>query len=307
MIKLLIFLVFCSEIAFGRDLTPMPEKHRKLFDFIEVTKLPGPPLLTSDIEKLRVTLSLEILSKINNGTSAEVQCIVNNLTDGKPTSRHLEEISEMLERYEYNESGYIPCKADLEILTTKDLKNITAKLWKNKLLRNEFPSGYCRGRAFLTSKILDDMGLKSKNFKIKRGNTILATYKTKDGFKLETYLEHFANVVVVRESGIDVEYVIDPMFTEGPVRLDEYMKSVTFPGIPLEYEIKHQSYADKLSPPLTDEVCRYNVKLLKDYENSIQESLANPPPSKGLSEVFKTPQEAKESYIKTTLEFNSTM
>lgn len=304
MLKLLILLILCSAIAFGQDFGAIPEKHRKLFEFIEVPKLPGSPLLTSDIEKLRVALSIEVLREINNGTSAKVQCIVNNLTNGKTRSRHLEEISEMLERYEYHESGYIPCKAEHEFLTSKDLKNITDKLWGNEILRNEFPSGYCRGRAFLTSKILDDIGFKSKMLTIKRGKTILTTYKTKDGFKLKAYLEHFANIVVVRENGIDVKYVIDPMFTEGPMKLDEYMKSVTFPREPLEYEIKHQSYADKLSPPLSDEVCKYNVKLLKDYEDSIKESLVDPITALESRKVFKTSKEAKDVYIKGIIKFN---
>ena len=287
-----------------QNLNAIPEKHRKLFEFIDIPVLPGPPILTTDIEKLQIALSIEVLGKINQSTSVEVQCIVNNLTDGKTTSRHLEQISEMLERYEYHDSGYISCKADHEFLTNKDLKNIKDKLWENELLRNEIPSEYCRGRSFLTSKILDDMGFKSKILSIKRGKTILATYKTKDGFKLDAYLEHFANIVVVRENGKDVEYVIDPMFTEGPVQLDEYIKSATFPGEKLEYDFRHQSYADKLVPPLSDEICKYNVKLLKDYENSIQESLVTPPPT-FLKKAFKSPEEAKKSYIKTIREYNS--
>jgi hypothetical protein len=303
MIKLLISLTFCSVITFGQEASRIPEKHRKLFEFIEFPKYPGIPLLTSDIEKLKVALTLNILSEINNGTSAKIQCVLNNLTDGKTTPQHLEVISEMLDRYEYHESGYTPCRAKHEVLTKKDLKNITEKLWKNLLLRNEFPSAYCRGRAFITSKILDDMGLKSKNLIIKKGQTILATYKTKDGFKLASYLEHFANIITVRENGVDVEYVIDPMFAEEPIKLDEYIKSATFPGVPLEYEIKHQSYTDKLSPPLSDEVCRYNVKLLKEYENSLQESVVNPAPE-ALRKAFKTSQEAKDDYIKTIIQFN---
>lgn len=305
MIKLTIILTFFISIVFGKDLGQIPEKHKKLFEFIKVPKIQGIPLLTSDVENFKVALSLEILNEINNGTSIQVQCIVNNLTDGKTTVQHLEEISEMLERYEYHESGYSPCKAEIETLTKNDLKDITEKLWKNTLLHNEFPSGYCRGRAFLASKILDDMGFKSKILTIKRGQPILATYKTKDGFKLATYLEHFANVVVVRENGKDVEYVIDPMFAEEPMPLNKYLKSATIsPGNPLEYDIKHQSYADKLSPPLSDEVCRYNVKLLKDYEESIKDSLVNPI-QQAPSQVFKTSQEAKDDYIKKIMEFNS--
>jgi hypothetical protein len=302
--KVLIFLAFYNTIAFGEDWPNWPSKHKKLFESIKLPDLPGIRPYESDVEKLRIALSLEVLSKINRSTAPEVQCIVNNLTEGNTSVYHLDIISEMLERYDYHDSGYLPCKATREVLTNEELKNISEKIWKNKLLRNEIPSAYCRGRAFLTSKILDDMGMKSKML-IMKGD-IIATYKTHAGFKVDAYNEHYVNVVNVEESGVNTEYVIDPMFTDGPIELSKYLKLTSFPGMPLQHETKHQTYADKLSPPLNDEICRYNVKLLKDYEDAIKESLDRPSQeSKG--RTFESSQEAKEAYVQEILKFNASM
>lgn len=289
--------------CFAQDKLTAESKHKNLFKFIEVPKIRGMPLQSTDIEKLRISLSLEILESLNSGSAQEAQCILGRVVDGQINSQHLEIASEMLSRYEYHETGYLPCKATKKKTSMQELNTISENLWKNRLFRNENPSGYCRGRAFLISKILDDSGIKSKMITMK-GN-ILATYKKKSGFQVAPYLEHYANIVEVEENGKIVEFVIDPMFTEKPITLEEYIELVKFPSMPISYEIKHQTYTDKLTPPLKDETCQYNVKLLKDYEDAIKASIDGPSDNIGSEKTYKTATQAKKDYIKETLEFNS--
>ncbi len=157
----------------------------------------------------------------------------------------------------------------------------------------------------LTSKILDERGFSSKMLIVK-GN-IFATYKTAAGFKGVSYLEHFANIVEVKENGKTTNYVIDPMFTEKPIPLTDYLALLSIPGSFNHYEIKHQSYADKLTPPLTDEACQYNIKLLEDYEAALKDSLKNALPPQTSDKIYESRAEAKEAYLKTTAEFIKVM
>ncbi len=286
-------------MAYGQGLNSLPAEHKQLFNFIKLPSTIGAPILTEDAEKLKIKLSLEVLNRINSTNPQDMACVIEDLELGHDiTTYHLNIISEMLNRYEYHESGYIPCKAVKSNLSTAELDQIKDNLWKNPLLVNEYPSGYCRGRAFLISKNLDDLGFKSKMITMR--GTVFATYKVKGGYKAQSYLEHFANVVEVQ----DKQYVLDPMFTDGPVLLDEYIKLVTLPPHDSpRYTFHHQSYADKLTPPLMNESCQYNIKLLKDYQQTIEESLKTPSQHFGDARIFKSHAIAKEAYSKSILNF----
>lgn len=296
-----LFLLLNSFLVMAQ-VNSLPAKHKQLFEFIKLPESIGIPLLTTEVEKFKMSLSLDVLNKINNTNPHDMQCLVDDLTDGKTSAYHLAIVSEMLNRYEYHESGYIPCKASRKSFSSDDLKKIKPLLWGNPILKNEFPSAYCRGRAYLTSKILDDLGFKSKMLTM-RGN-IFGTYKVKDSYKSALYLEHFVNVIEVVENNKTSEYVLDPMFTDGPLPLKDYLKLVTLPiSESPRYEIKHQSYADKLAPPLQDESCQYNLKLLEDYESAIVEGLKEPTIYQGGVETYESPAKAKEAQVKTLLEF----
>jgi len=211
----------------------------------------------------------------------------------------------MLDRLEYHESGYIPCKASRETIPLVDLENSTRDLWKSNLLRNEFPSGYCRGRAFLISKMLDDRGIKSQILTL--SGYLVGAYAAKGGYRVESYLEHFVNIIEVDQDGSLSKFVIDPMFTDRPVPLAEYLRFISPPQLqmPMQHKIMHQSYADKLDPPFTDKKCQYNIKLLKDYESEIAQSLVSPPPSSGPKTVFNSREKAIDSTVRALLEFNA--
>ncbi len=303
--KLSYLVIFLSYSFFTHgqiDPNSFSTKHKKLFEFIKLPKYPGMPLLTTEAEKFKLSLSLEILNRINTTDPREMNCLISDLTDRPITSYHLEIISEMLDRYDYHESGYVPCKASSKILSVDDLKEIESAIWENPLLKNEFPSAYCRGRAYLTSKILDDLGYKSKMLNMK-GN-IFGAYKVKAGYKVATYLEHFVNIVEVKKNDKITEYVLDPMFTDGPLPLQEYIKLTSIPVYETpSYNIKHQTYADKLAPPLQDESCKYNLKLLEDYQSALKESLNNPSPLQGGNQVYNSVIEAKDAQVKALQSF----
>lgn len=304
--KILIISIFLSSsfLASGQgNFNALPAKHKQLFEFIPLHEVPLGKLITSDAEKLKLSLSLEILNTINKTSPQDMYCLLKDLTGESISVQHLDIISEMLNRYEYHESGYVPCQASNQNLSTTDLKKISTHLWQNQILKNEAPSGYCRGRAYLTSKILDDLGFKSKMLTM-RGN-IFGAYKTKSGYKSASYYEHFVNIVEVKENDTIIDYVIDPMFTDGPLPLKDYLELVSLPIFESPaYKIKHQTYADKLAPPTKDESCQYNVKLLEDYKSTIEESLKNPSPHQGHGDkTYKSPLEAKDAYVKTQLDF----
>ena len=305
MLKIFIIIIFFTSIsASGGDFPNWSPEHKKLFELIKIPPFPGMPLTTENIEKLRMSLSVELLSRLNKSTSFEVKCLMENVVGDEITIRHLNEISEMLERLTYYESGFIPCKATREILNSKDLEEISKTLWQSKLLKNEYPSGNCRGRAFLTSKLLDDYGIKSKAISMR--GYIYGAYEVKNGYKVASYYEHFANIVEVNQNGVIEKFVIDPMFTSKPMLLDAYLKLVSPAALesPIKYEIKHQTYADKLDPPLKDETCQYNVNLLKDYEAALKDSINNPSDFQGSNTVYKSRSEAIDKSVQAILGFN---
>ena len=299
----LVSIIFSISVL-GQNQSDWSAKQRQLFEFIELPQYPGMPLLTSEIEKFQVALSLEVLNRMNSATAQDMKCMLVDLVPDKNISvYHLDIISEMLNRYEYHESGYTPCEATKDVLNSKELSKIKSALWSDSILKNEYPSGHCRGRAFLTSKKLDDLGFKSKILTLK-GN-IFATYKTGTGFRSASYLDHVVNVVKVKENNQTTEYVLDPMFTEEPIPLEQYLEMTSLPiyGVN-KHEFKHQSYADKLAPPLQDEVCQYNINLLNDYETTIRESLKKPISlNQGPSKIYVNHEEAKKDQNQIILNF----
>lgn len=300
MFRLILLINYFSILmAHGQGFNSLPEKHKQLFHFIKLPPTMGVPMLTVKSEELKLKLSFEVLKRINTTNPEDMTCVLEDLKLGSDiTKYHLDIISEMLNRYEYHESGYIPCKATKSNLSGADLDQIKNTLWKNPLFVNEYPSGYCRGRSLLISKELDNLGFKSKMIEIR--GTIFATYKIKQGYKSQPYLEHFANVVEVQGK----QYVLDPMFTDGPVPLDEYIKHVTVrPYEPPRYVLHHQSYADKMTPPLMDETCQYNVNLLKDYRDTVEESIKSPVQHYGDATIYKSHEKAKEAYTEAVIKF----
>lgn len=303
--KIFIPIIFFASIsASGGDFPNWSPEHKKLFELVKIPQFPGMPLTTENIKKLRMSLSVEVLSQLNKSTSFEAKCLLENVAGEEITIRHLNEISEMLERLAYYESGFIPCKSTKEILNSEELEEITKMLWQSKLLKNEYPSGNCRGRAFLTSKLLDDYGVKSKTISL-NGN-IYGSYEVKNGFKIASYYEHFANIVEVNQNGKIEKFVIDPMFTSKPILLDDYLTLISPAALnsPIKFEIKHQTYADKLDPPLKDETCQYNVNLLKDYEEALKDSIDNPSGFQGPNTVYKSRIEAIDKSVQQLLDFN---
>lgn len=279
----------------------MSSKYESLFKFVKLSEDTYFPMLTEDKDAFKLQLSFEVLEKINKTEAEDMQCtLLEIIPSGEIKADHLAMIAEMLDRYDYHQSGYTPCQANRTSIDKHELIQLTSKLWSNKSLKNENPEGYCRGRAYLTSKLLDEMGIQSNILEIK--GHIFASYKVDGAHVGMSYLEHFVNIINVKEGNTTKQYVIDPMFTDGPIQMEKYRKKMSIDLYPeTKYKIHHQSYCDKLAPPLRDNKCQYNKKLLKDYQKAIDETKNK---KAKYFKKYKSHQAAKKDHKKALIKFN---
>ncbi len=159
-----------------------------------------------------------------------------------PSILEVESIDDLygpLERALVKNSSVIPCNPkSQETVSMEKLDMIFNKLKSNPGFNNDHPSGHCFSRTYLISKELDDMGVKSKQLHI--NGWILGAYQKNNYFAPESYDVHKVNIVKVESLNGPKEYVIDPMFLDHPIELEEYKKSISLDGYPNSYSIRDQ-------------------------------------------------------------------
>ncbi len=151
------------------------------------------------------------------------------------------EIMAVLNGLDFQENT-LPCMASKSYLTMKDWKKIKKNIWSDKKFRNSNPNGECNARATLLSVKLDQLGYKSEKILLK-GNKIAASFKTKNGYVVYPYTTHTANVIsLMNDKGTISRYVLDPMFTDDLVSIEDYLKGFSCPDQPpLEFIIFEQT------------------------------------------------------------------
>ena len=207
-----------------------------------------------------------------------------------------------------NESKNIElCKARKEYIEDEDWDKIKSILWNDRRFRNESPDGICHERATLLSYELDRMGYKSE--KIYIGGSILTSIKRDKGYQSYRYGNHIANIVTIREKdGTLKKYVLDPMFSDGLMEIEEYIKSLAlpdakFPDSPfvlqknLTYRIVPGHTEPNPALPLNLQqysnlaYCGFSKKILENYRKTISSVKQSSSP------WFASAQESELAYL----------
>ena len=139
-------------------------------------------------------------------------------------------VYEALEKFDKKAKG-IACRAKEAAIPKAKWAEIKQKIWSDKRFRNINPNAECNARATLLSYELDRMGFKSEKIILSGG--VHAPLKRPDGYSVYEYPAHTANVVTIKDAGSEKKFVLDPMFTEDLVPVEEYTKMLACPGGPI--------------------------------------------------------------------------
>lgn len=198
-----------------------------------------------------------------------------------PTSIAVENVHDfftLLNRSLVKYSDTIPCnQSSKDIISLDELNKMFNKIKKKKIYNNDHPNGACFSRTYLISKELDDAGFKSKQLQI--SGWILGAYQKGKYYGAEGYPVHKANLVKVNTSEGIKEYVIDPMYMNGPIPLDEYKNQVSIDSVKNEYRVLDQDdnewlYSEsggKRKNLAKQESCSYNAFLLEREKAIVKE------------------------------------
>lgn len=198
-----------------------------------------------------------------------------------PTSIAVDTVSDFfssLNRSLVKYAEQIPCKESTkDVMTLDELEKVFSKLKKKNIYNNDHPNGACFSRTYLISKELDDAGFKSKQLQI--AGWILGSYQKGKYYGVEGYPVHKANLVKVNTPGGVKEYVIDPMYLDRPISLDEYKKQISIKSVKNEYRVLDQDDNELLYTEsggvrknlAKQESCSYNAHLLERERQIVKE------------------------------------
>lgn len=173
-----------------------------------------------------------------------------------------------LQRTVIRTSSRVECNSNLsEAISIESLNAIYEELKNDRMLRNSSPGGLCFDRTYLISKKLNDLGIASEQ--LIASGWIIGAFEFEGHYGVEGYDRHNANIVYVENDGNTEPYVIDPMFFDAPIPLEEYKSRISVEEIENHYQIVPQSYRMRDER----ESCSYNEALLTISENKIHDLL----------------------------------
>ncbi|WP_413288218.1 protein-glutamine glutaminase family protein [Bdellovibrio sp. HCB337] len=177
------------------------------------------------------------------------------------------QIAEILKTVD-SKMGEIPCKAKQASIPAQEWEKLKKDIWSNAKFRNSNPNGECNARATALSFYLDKMGYKSEKIFIQ--GMIDVPLKLSTGYVIYPYRAHTANVVTItNDDGHQSKFILDPMFADNLVPLDEYLENLKCPNRPkLDFVIQPQT-----SEPAWDNItqvksseCGYRKAVLQAYK-----------------------------------------
>ncbi|MFN8790745.1 MAG: protein-glutamine glutaminase family protein [Bdellovibrionales bacterium] len=171
------------------------------------------------------------------------------------------------------QEGETPCEAEKATIPRQDWAQIKRRLWSNPQFRNSNPNSECYARATLISRELDQLGFKSEKLHIS-GSRIAAPLRGPRGYVVYPYANHIANVVtLLDQDGVERKYVVDPMFTDDIMPIEEYVGSLSCRNSPmLDYEILSQTAEPQWIGESEEEsdACAYSNVVLKGSEKLLR-------------------------------------
>lgn len=188
----------------------------------------------------------------------------------------IEDFFNSLNRAIIKTSPTIKCASDLKKTITLDSLNaIFDQLKRNRNFKNSSPGGQCFNRTYLISKTLNDLGVSSKQ--LVATGWIIGAFEFENYYGVEGYDIHNANIVNVMKDGKVEPYVVDPMFFDRPVPLEEYKRRTSVEGIENNYQIVTQTFHFSNYHPSKgveeEEGCSYNEARLTIDSNQIEDLL----------------------------------
>lgn len=198
-----------------------------------------------------------------------------------PTSIAVEYVSDFFKSLNVSLVKYsdtIPCNQSAkDVMSLDELNEISNKLENNNDYNNDHPNGACFSRTYLISKELNDLGFKSKQLQI--AGWILGSYQKGKYYGVEGYPIHKANLVKVNTPEGIKEYVIDPMYLDAPIPLDEYKNQISNKNVKNEYRVLDQDDNESLYTEESgirknlakQESCSYNAYLLQREKDLVKQ------------------------------------
>lgn len=289
---------FFSLILSLFSFTSVAQDLEQLFNYYERT-LPKSyidQLKQIKIEGLGSKRMDELQGLLEKSSSSEdlISCIQNSYSSVSLTE--MQSILGQVTKHVARTSKKIPCNNKTAKITKDDLNKIHTHLLSNNLYKNDFPGGNCFDRAYLLSKELNDKGIDSEQLLI--NDYVVAAYETSSGYSAESYPVHIANVVTVKEGSDLNKYVIDPMYFDRPVTLEEYKRIVFFNPKSKYYSFQRQDYN---AAEDRQHDCSYSEFRLEEARQNILSSQENRPPL-GLSVSYKTAEDALSEFRKKMMD-----
>lgn len=172
-------------------------------------------------------------------------------------------------------SETVPCNQNSKsVVSLAELNKVFDQLKEKEIYNNDHPNGMCFSRTYLISKELDDLGIKSQQLQI--SGWIMAAYKKGMYYGTEGYPIHKANLVTVDTGEGEEIYVVDPMYFDRPISLEQYKKIVSIPSIKNQYLVLSQDdnealYKSNLSREkiVGYKSCTYNKYILEEEKSKV--------------------------------------
>lgn len=188
----------------------------------------------------------------------------------------VEDFFNSLHRAIVNTSPRTECASDLKKhMTLESLNNVFNQLKTDRRFRNSSPGGLCFDRTYLISKRLNDLGFASKQLVMT--GWIIGAFEFEGYYGVEGYDIHNANVVYVDNNGEVGPYIIDPMYFDRPIPLEEYLRRTSVQGIENHFKIVPQTFhlSNYHRSKGGEEVkeCSYNEAKLTISSNQIEDFL----------------------------------
>ena len=171
------------------------------------------------------------------------------------------EVFKAVDVYDGKAKG-VACRATEKAIPQAKWAELKEKIWADKRFRNLNPNGEYE---------LDRMGFKSEKIILTGG--VNAPLKRPDGYSVYTYPAHTANVVTIKDQSGEKQYVLDPMFTEDLVPVEEYKAMLNCPDKqPLAHKISAQTSEPAWKKTTTSEkdACIYSDVFLKSSRELVK-------------------------------------
>ena len=147
-----------------------------------------------------------------------------------------------------------------QVISYDEAKVLFADLSANRRFRMFEAGAHCYHRSQLIGRYLEQRKISSHQLYIDCYGELIGVVAPETGFYAQ-YGDHWTNVLWVKREGSAKAkpYVFDPQFTDSPVLLEDYLKTIVSPGIRMER-------SEKLTNPKKPCGCFYRLVDRRSYQ-----------------------------------------